>query len=101
MVFFTTMSKERKRYWNVYNKRTQEVYTGLISLSQIKPINAKGMIISGLGNYLTTGDNGDIIGRLNAADLSFDFGGHRDGFPVLASVKEDDNPVIFHFKFRD
>ena len=97
VVFFITQDIKRMRYWNVYNKRTQEVNTGLLSVMKIKPLNARGVILLGLRNCLT-GHDGEIIGYLNAMDLSVD--GFARDFPTLASVKEDDNPVIFHFQFR-
>lgn len=102
VVFFITESKEHQHYWNVYNKRTGEVHTGLDFISKVSSasFNARSMILGGLDNYLLTGNDGDIIGSIGASAVGFDHGGHRDGFPSLANVEEGDNPVIFHFRFK-
>lgn len=96
-VFFITEDMKNRQYWNVYKKQTQEINTGLLSVMKIKPLNAKGMVMIGLRNCLTVDDE-NVIGCLNAADLSVE--AFATDFPELTNVKEDDNPVVFHFEFK-
>ena len=97
MVFFITENKERRRFWNVYEKASGKVHTGLISLSKIKPLLVEGMILRGLTNSLGCYED-RVVGYLNAIDLSVE--SFSLDYPILTHVKENDNPVIFRYKFK-
>ena len=101
VVFFTTQDKERQSYWNVYDKETTTTSTGLISLStqdDTKRFGPKDMIfLSGINSHWV-GQGEDIIGCLSAVSLTLD--DFSLEFPALDSLKINDNPVVFRFKFK-